>query len=147
MRRYGTKSEFRRQKAVDYIKRFIGKPYIYGGQGPDGFCCSGLVVATLRATGKLKTKEDLSSAGLYNRFREGREQMVPYGGCLVFWFNRKGNVEHVAMLVDNLSIVEAGAGDSKTLTAKDAARDDAMVRMRELDYRGKRYKIIDPFLE
>lgn len=153
MPRYTSKEQARRKRAVHYIQKFIGKPYIYGGQGPDGFCCSGIIVATLRGVGKLKTKEDLSAAALYERFHEAREQTIPYGGCLIFWFDRKGDVEHVAMLIDNQFIVEAGAGDRETLTAKDAARDDAMVRMRELDYRGRNYKIgerlkiIDPFKE
>jgi len=146
MPRYLSKEQARRKRAVEYIQKFIGKPYIYGGQGPDGFCCSGLVVATLRAVGKLKTKEDLSSRSLYERFHETREPTMPYAGCLVFW-PKRGKITHVAMLIDNQFIVEAGAGDSETLTAEDAARDDAMVRMRELDYRGKGYRLVDPFKE
>ena len=138
--------DYPRNKAVEYIQRFIGKPYIYGGQGPDGFCCSGIVVAVLRGIGKLGTKEDLSGDGLYQKYHEGREQKTPYAGCLVFWF-KKGIAYHVAMLIDNSYIVEAGGGDSDTQTAEDAARDDAFVRMRPIGYRGKNYKIIDPFKE
>jgi len=136
--------EAKRTIAVDYIKRFFLKPYIYGGQGPDGWCCSGLIVAVLRGIGWLKTNEDLSADGLYKRYHEGNEQKLPYAGCLVFWF-KNGRAYHVAMLIDNFYIIEAGGGDADTQSAEDAARDDAMVRMRPIDYRGKRYKIIDPF--
>lgn len=32
------------QAIVDYIKQFIGTPYVWGGQSPGGFDCSGLLV-------------------------------------------------------------------------------------------------------
>ena len=31
------------QQVVDYAKRFIGTPYVYGGSTPSGFDCSGFV--------------------------------------------------------------------------------------------------------
>lgn len=37
--------------AVSYAMRQIGKPYVFGAVGPNGFDCSGLVVASFRSVG------------------------------------------------------------------------------------------------
>ena len=45
-------TDFLRTSAVDYIKRFIGRPYSWGGDDPmSGFDCSGLIHETLQAVG------------------------------------------------------------------------------------------------
>ena len=138
--------DYPRNKAVEYIQRFIGKPYIWGGQGPDGFDCSGLIIEVLRAVGKIGPSEDLNANSLYKKFHNGREEKLAYHGCLVFWF-KKYLAIHVEMLIDNFHTVGASGGGSRTITLGDAARDDAFVKMRPIGYRGDRYKIIDPFKE
>lgn len=141
--------EAKRATAVNYyLPKFLLKPYIYGGQGPDGWCCSGLFTAVLRGVGLLKNKEDLSADGLYKKFHEGRDVTNDprYWGCLVFWF-KGGRAYHVAMTIDNFHIIEAGGGDADTKTEEDAAKDDAFVRMRPINYRGEDYRVIDPFKE
>ena len=125
--------DYPRNKAVEYIQRFIGKPYIWGGQGPDGFDCSGLIIEVLRAVGKIGPKEDLNARSLFNKFHNGREQSVAYSGCLVFWFKKNLPI-YVEMLIDNFHVVGANSGVSP-------------IRMRPIGYRGKNYKIIDPFKE
>jgi len=138
--------DYPRNKAVEYIQRFIGKPYIWGGQGPDGFDCSGLVVEVLRAVGRLGPKEDLNANTLYQKFHNGKETKKAYSGCLVFWF-KKYLAVHVEMLIDNFSVVGASGGGSYVRTIEDAYKFDAFVKMRPVGYRGRSYKIIDPFKE
>lgn len=38
-------------KAVDYAKAQLGKPYVFGGEGPAGFDCSGLTMMAWNAAG------------------------------------------------------------------------------------------------
>ncbi len=38
-------------KVIAYARAQIGKPYVYGGTGPDGFDCSGLTMMAYRAAG------------------------------------------------------------------------------------------------
>ena len=138
--------DYPRHKAVEYIQRFIGKPYIWGGQGPDGFDCSGLIIEVLRAAGKLGPLEDLNANSLYKKFQNGRQVKIPYHGCLVFWF-KKYLAIHVEMLIDNFHTVGASGGGSHVRTIEDASKFDAFVKMRPIGYRGKDYKIIDVFKE
>ena len=37
--------------AIDYATAQVGKPYVWGGTGPDGYDCSGLVMMAYRAAG------------------------------------------------------------------------------------------------
>jgi len=138
--------DYPRNKAVEYIQRFIGKPYIWGGQGPDGFDCSGLIVEVLRAVGKIGPSEDLTANSLFKRFHNGKETKKAYHGCLVFWF-KKYLAIHVEMLIDKFHVVGASGGGKNVRTIEDANEFDAFVRMRPLSYRGNKYKIIDPFKE
>ncbi|WP_156794067.1 C40 family peptidase [Aeromicrobium marinum] len=41
----------RGQAAIDFALAQVGKPYVYGGTGPNGYDCSGLVQASFRAAG------------------------------------------------------------------------------------------------
>jgi len=138
-------SEYLRERAVEYIQRWIGTPYIYGGDDFSGFDCSGLIVETLQSVGFIKHKSDYTADGLYNLLKNGRQISVPYHGCLVFWFNTQGQASHVAMCLNNRQIIESGGGGSDTDTVEDAIQRNAYVRIRRLNYRGPNYKILDPF--
>lgn len=41
----------RAKKAIDFAKAQLGDPYVYGGEGPNGWDCSGLMQAAWRAAG------------------------------------------------------------------------------------------------
>lgn len=114
-------------KALEYARRFIGTPYIYGGNGPY-FDCSGLVCEVLKAVGVLKYSDDLSAADLFKRFEERSCSPVP--GALAFF--GKGGVDHVALIADERTMIEAGGGDGTTKTPEEAQRRGAMVRERPI---------------
>ena len=54
---------------------------------------------------------------------------------------------HVEMMVDDLHVVGASGGGSKTKTIADAIKQNAFVKMRPVGYRGFNYKICDPFMK
>jgi cell wall-associated NlpC family hydrolase len=149
------KSALLRTKAVDYLERFIGLPYVWGDtKGPDGspvggddplagFDCSGLISETLQAVGLLPHRTRLRASQLYERFEAGAVERG-YAGCLVFWYSGD-KVVHVEMMIDDFHTIGASGGGSKTKTIEDAIRQNAFVKMRPLSYRGDRYLIADPF--
>ena len=51
----------------EYALSLIGKPYIWGGSGYEGFDCSGFVIECLQAFGVLPNG-DWTSQGLLERF-------------------------------------------------------------------------------
>lgn len=138
------KSAYLRTKAVDYLQRFIGLPYVWGGDDPlAGFDCSGLIVEVLQAVGLLPHGSDFSADALYERFESGAIERG-YAGCLVFWYS-DDKIVHVEMMVDDFHAVGASGGGSKTKTIADAIEHNAFVKQRPLSYRGSNFLIIDPF--
>jgi len=143
------KADYLRALAVEYIKRWIGTPYIWGGDDFSGFDCSGLVLEVLSALGTVRRGYDTTANGLHDLLveRKCRQPEKGYAGCLVFWYTNHRHMVHVAMMIDNDHIVHAAGGGSATLTREDAIKYNAYVRMDHIDYRGANYVIVDPFLQ
>ena len=84
-------------KAIKLLKEQVGKPYVWGANGPDSFDCSGLVRYIYKnALGKdiPRVSEDQSKVGQ----AVSREDLQP--GDLVFFDTMdKGKVSHVGMYI------------------------------------------------
>jgi len=134
-----------RERAVIYLEKWIGNFYLWGGDDPSGFDCSGLIIEVLQAVGLIQHRLDLTADALYRRYKK-HKRTPGYKGCLVFWFdNFQERAIHVEMMTDNYHTIGASGGGSRTKTIADAIRDNAFVKMRPLGYRGLNYKICDPF--
>jgi len=141
-----------RTKAVEYLQRWIGTPYSWGGDDFSAFDCSGLVVEVLKSIGKFYDQEDYSANALYQKYKDNEVKQSSLG-CLVFWFNKEGKAVHVAMMIGKCFLIHASGGGSKVKTMKDAIDKNAYVMMRELkkvakfrkSHYGQGYKIVDPF--
>lgn len=123
---------------VEYLMLFIGTPYIYGGNNPlTGFDCSGLICEGLKSEGVIRYDQDLSAQSIYDRLSE-YGVYTPHEikkNYLLFFGRDNKSIHHVAIALDSKRMVEAGGGDSTTLTYEDAAKKNAMVRVRPIDYR------------
>ena len=145
----------KRARAVEYIQRFIGLPYFYGGDDPmQGFDCSGLIHEVLQAVGEERRGFDSTANGLYEQHKD-RIITTGYHGCLIFYFrkensqsfpSRKGMAIHVGMMIDNNFMVHAGGGGSTTRSPEDAIRQNAYVRMDSFLYRPEPHIFCDPFM-
>ena len=76
-----------------------GAPYVWGGQGPWGFDCSGLVAYAFRQAGYNMP------AGSYNQYNHGRFVSTPAPGDLVLYGYRGS--QHVAIYIGNGQVVQA----------------------------------------
>jgi len=137
-----------RVAAVQYLQRFLGQPipYKWGGNDPiEGFDCSGLILEILQSVGLISHGVDMTADDLYKKYQSNTVEHA-HTGCLLFWLNTSGRATHVEMAVDKYYTVGAAGGNSSTLTRDDAARQDAFIRMRPIEYRGiSKLKICDPF--
>lgn len=106
---------------TEYLKYFIGCPYIWGGDGTGkhhgGFDCSGLVLEGLWALG-LYTGHDTSAQGLYNNLSvtDGWKPSDPArlsDGDLLFFGKSIGSITHTAVSLGDGLMLEAGGGGSK----------------------------------
>ncbi|WP_051966873.1 C40 family peptidase [Kitasatospora mediocidica] len=93
------------EAAVDYALAQLGKPYVWGGDGPDGYDCSGLVQQAYQRAGidlprvaddQYAATTPISSADLRR-------------GDLIFWSDssRASGIHHVAIYLGGGTYVEA----------------------------------------
>lgn len=126
--------------AVRYAMQYVGRFYTWGGDDPSGFDCSGFVCEILASVGRIGRKEDLSAAGLFDRFKD---HIIPFPktGSLSFHRNADGEIVHVEFCIDGLHTIAASGGGSKTVTIADAIRDNAFIKIRPVSGQ----TCVDPF--
>src|SRR5271170_1829830 len=94
--------------AIGYAEQQLGKPYLWGGTGPDAFDCSGLVMMAYRAAGI-----DLARTSQQQWVTEVRvpaSQVQP--GDLVFFAGSDGTTTspgHVGLVIGGGQMIEAYA--------------------------------------
>lgn len=95
-------------QAVNYAEQQLGKPYLFGGTGPDAFDCSGLVMMAYRAAGvNIPRTSQQQWAGLPH---VAAGKVVP--GDLVFFAGSDGTRTapgHVGLVIGKHTMIEAYA--------------------------------------
>ena len=92
--------------AISYARQQLGLPYIWGGTGPDGFDCSGLVMMAYRAAGLSIPRTSQAQWSWGPQIQAGHEQP----GDLVFFAGSDGTPTspgHVGMVIGNGMMIEA----------------------------------------
>lgn len=64
------KTQSARRWFVTTALSYLGTPYIWGGDDPSGFDCSGFVIECLKSVGLLSENEDFTADGLYRKFSD-----------------------------------------------------------------------------
>jgi cell wall-associated NlpC family hydrolase len=94
------------QKVIAYARAQIGKPYRWGGVGPDAYDCSGLVYAAYRAAGITLHRTTYTMWPAYPHIRKGHEQP----GDLIFFIGAHGTRSrpgHMALVTGSGKMIEA----------------------------------------
>lgn len=117
----------------DYLMQFIGKPYVFGAEGPAGFDCSGFVQEILKSQG-MDIQGDQNAQMYFDYFKDPANGVKAANtlGTLVFFGKSETEISHVAILLNSLLMIEAGGGDSTTTSAIEAEKRHAFVRVRPL---------------
>jgi len=87
---------------LSFVKSQVGKPYVWGGVGPGGYDCSGLVSAAINTAFGRNPHRRLGATGSmpWSSFASGP------GAFEVGWFN--GNPGHTAATVNGVNIESSG---------------------------------------
>ncbi|MFQ5499703.1 MAG: C40 family peptidase [Candidatus Zixiibacteriota bacterium] len=122
---------------------YLGKPYIWGGDDPSGFDCSGFVIECLKSAGIVDEHDDYTADGLMNLFANHVVER-PYRGIMLFQRTDLGQAKHVMICLDELFQIGASGGSSATSHPDDAWKQNAYVKIRPIKLTSGS-RLIDPF--
>ncbi len=92
------------QQVVEYAKQFLGKPYVYGGNGPNGFDCSGFTKYIYSKFGVSlnRVAADQVNNGTYVE----KSALIP-GDLILFANTSNGSIGHVGIYIGNDQFIHA----------------------------------------
>lgn len=125
---------------VEYAEKFIGRPYVWGGDGSGkfggGFDCSGLVLEALKSTGYIGNGQDFTAQGLHDALKKSGWVEVPpalmTAQDVLFWGKSRKAITHTGIAIGRDQYIEAGGGGSKCTSPE---KSTGMVRVRPLGAR------------
>lgn len=121
---------------LDYAMRFVGVPYVYGGNNPiSGMDCSGFVCECLKAIGVIESHRDYSARELFKLLKESEKTKSSRQierGCVLFFGKNSSIISHVAIAINDKIMIESGGGDAGTISKEKAAISNAFVRIRPI---------------
>ena len=93
-------------QAIAYAEAQIGKPYLYGGTGPDAFDCSGLVMRAYGLPSSQRTSEE--------QYATERHTGSPVRGDLVFFTGSSIDPPpgHVGIILGSHEMIDAYGKDT-----------------------------------
>ena len=83
-------------KIVDTAKKYLGVPYVWGGNSPSGFDCSGLVYYVLRSCGYSVSR---TSSSMYKDGTPVDKKDLQPGDVVFFQNTYKAGISHVGIYV------------------------------------------------
>ena len=100
------------QQVADYGLQFLGTPYVYGGNGPSCFDCSGFTSYVYRHFGY--TLNRTASTQLSNGVSVSKSELQP-GDLVFFKYNTSKAASHVGIYIGNGQFIHAS---TNTYTVK-----------------------------
>lgn len=96
-----TAVQTKQEKVLAFARAQIGKPYVFGGNGPNSYDCSGLTRASYRQVGVTLARHSTEQHLGYREVAASARRP----GDLIWWTN----VTHVAIYAGNGRLIEAAS--------------------------------------
>jgi cell wall-associated NlpC family hydrolase len=104
-------------EVIAYAKTLLGKPYVWGAQGPNSFDCSGFTYYVFKNKAGIVLPRTSSAQSKYGTYVSKSNLKA---GDLVFFDTNganNGNVSHVGMYIGNGQMIHASYGQKKIVIA------------------------------
>ncbi|MEG0855663.1 MAG: SH3 domain-containing protein [Terrisporobacter sp.] len=102
-------------KVISYAKKFLGKPYVWGAQGPNSFDCSGFTYYVYKNSVGINLPRTSSTQSGYGKSVSKSNLRA---GDLVFFDtvgSNNGGVTHCGIYMGNGQIIHAASGQGKVV--------------------------------
>ena len=102
-------------KLVTYAKSFLGKPYVWGAQGPSSFDCSGFTYYVFKNSANITLPRTSKDQSTYGTTVSKSNLRV---GDLVFFDTdgaNDGNVSHVGIYIGSNQFIHASSSKGKVV--------------------------------
>lgn len=108
----------RRLNFLNSLFEQMGKPYVYGGSGPDEFDCSGLVYYCLNQAGySISRRTAASYAANENWERISSISELEAGDLMFFRQADESNISHVGIYIGNNMLIHASYSNGRVVIA------------------------------
>ena len=102
-------------KVISYAKKLLGKPYVWGAQGPNGFDCSGFTYYVFKNSAGITLPRTSSAQSKYGKAVSKSNLKA---GDLIFFDTvgpNNGAVTHVGLYIGNGQFIHAASGQGKVV--------------------------------
>ena len=101
---------------ISYAKRFLGKPYVWGAQGPNSFDCSGFTYYVFKNKAGITLPRNSAVQSKYGTYVS--RSNIKAGDLLFFDTNGSNNgaVSHVGLYIGNGQMIHASYSQRKIVT-------------------------------
>ncbi|WP_455538592.1 C40 family peptidase [Terrisporobacter sp.] len=105
-------------KVISYAKKLLGKPYVWGAEGPSSFDCSGFTYYVFKNTANIslpRVSKDQSNFGTYVKKSNLKE------GDLIFFDTNggnNGNVSHVGIYLGDNKFIHSSSSKGKVVISE-----------------------------
>ena len=103
-----SKSISNREKVILEINKYLGIPYIWGGNNPKGFDCSGLVQWTIKKTHGIQIPRTTKLQSL--KWKEQLNlnlNLIKVGDLIYFKTSEENKISHVGIYIGNFEFIHA----------------------------------------
>lgn len=124
------------EQLASFVEAQVGKPYVWGKEGPKSFDCSGVLIAGIRQVNPNFPR--LNADGIFNKYTLPATEYTR-GNLLFYDYTDDGDMDHVTTILNSNTMLHPSSGQGKMeirpLTYLDYTKDDGgKIYLRQLNW-------------